>query len=226
MPSRSPALQVSLAEVRRTLHGESSQAGLPCVLVRLAGCPLRCAYCDTPEARAPGPCVALDALLDRIDGFGARRVLVTGGEPLAQEVCVPLLEAMCDRGLDVSLETSGAFDIRPIPGAVRRIVDHKGPSSGESARMLPGNLDAMGPHDELKFVIADRLDFQHAVEVIRRGDLERRTQLLLSPAHGQLPPVELARWLLEEGLDARLNLQLHKLIFGPRGDAALDSDAT
>jgi 7-carboxy-7-deazaguanine synthase len=215
-----------ISEVLRTLQGEGSTAGLPCTLVRLAGCPLRCAWCDTVHAREGGERRTCDSLLAQVRAFGQRRVLITGGEPLAQPASVELMAALLEAGHEVVLETSGALDLGGVPPGVRRVVDVKTPSSGEHARARLDDLALLGQTDEVKFVVADRADFEFALEVIASCQLERRVGLLLSPLHGLLEPRTLARWILGSGIDARLNLQLHKLAFGAQGDAGLDPDGS
>jgi len=200
-------------------------AGLPCVLLRLAGCPLRCTWCDTTFAREGGQAMSLEEVLAQVARLGPGRVLVTGGEPLAQAECLLLLSALLEAGYECILETSGAFDIAGVPPGVRRIVDVKPPSSGEQGRMLAANLELLGAGDEVKFLIADRVDFDAALAVVGAHKLEQRAALLLSPVQGRLAPATLGRWILESGVDARLNIQLHKLAFGVEGDAALRPDA-
>ncbi|MBN2359993.1 MAG: radical SAM protein [Deltaproteobacteria bacterium] len=219
MPTATTDLRIT--EILRTIEGESSRAGLPCALIRLSGCPLRCRWCDTRHAYPPGPAMTVGQVLERVAGFGVRRALVTGGEPLAQVACLDLLRALVAAGYETQLETSGALDIGAVPSAVRRIVDVKTPSSGESARMVAANLDLVGANDEVKFVIADRADFDYSVAVVQRARLCPRCEVLFSPVYGELDPALLARWILDCGVDARLNLQLHKLVLGSAGDAAL-----
>ncbi len=212
---------LQISEILRTLCGESSAVGLPCTLVRLTGCPLRCRFCDTTHAYRGGQSLTLDAVLEQVRALGIGRVLVTGGEPLAQAGCPALLRALLADHREVLLETSGAMDLSLVPAGVHRVVDVKPPSSGEGGRMRLQDLALLGDGDEVKFVVAGRADFDAALEVLRAHDLEGRVALLFAPVHGELEPKILARWLLESGVDARLNLQLHKLAFGPEGDAAL-----
>jgi 7-carboxy-7-deazaguanine synthase len=204
-----------LTEVFVSLQGETSRTGLPTVFIRLAGCPLRCRWCDTPYSFQGGETVTLDALLARVADFGVPTVCVTGGEPLAQKACLPLLTALCDAGYSVSLETSGALDVSRVDPRVSRIVDVKPPESGEHARNRWENIAHLTPHDEVKFVVCSEADFRWSREVVRRHALEGRVQVLFSPAWGQVAPRDLVRWMLESGLDARLSLQVHKVIWGP-----------
>lgn len=203
---------LAVYEIFFSLQGEGTRAGLPCVFVRLAGCPLRCAWCDTRAVReAPGTPMAVPEVLERVRSFGCPLVEVTGGEPLAQAGCRELLAALEDAGLTVLLETSGAFDLSPVPADVHVIMDVKPPSSGEQGRLVRGNFDRLGPGDEVKFVVADRADFDHALGVLS-GLPDRRFAVLFSPVPDRLEPGLLARWLLEARvMDARLQVQLHKL---------------
>lgn len=208
------AVRLRLTEIFLSLQGEASRVGLPTVFVRLTGCPLRCGYCDTAYAFHGGEMFALDDVLERVRAFGVPRVTVTGGEPLAQKGCLDLLRALCDAGHDVSLETSGALDVSEVDPRVSRILDLKAPGSGESARNLWSNLDHLLPHDEIKFVLCDRADYEWARAVIAERALPGRCPVLLSPAHGQVEPRVLAEWILEDRLPVRLQIQLHKLLWG------------
>jgi 7-carboxy-7-deazaguanine synthase len=212
---------LQLTEILSTVVGESRWAGLPCVLVRLTGCPLRCRWCDATHAYTGGEQRSVDEVLGQVRGPGPRRVLVTGGEPLVQGASVELMRRLLDAGHEVLLETSGALPIDEVPPGVHRIVDVKPPSSGEAGRMHRGNLALLGAGDEVKFVVADRTDFEAALRTLRESDLVGRCGVLISPVHGELSPLLAARWILDTGLDLRLNLQLHKLAFGDDGDAAL-----
>jgi 7-carboxy-7-deazaguanine synthase len=208
------AVRLRLTEIFLSLQGEASRVGLPTVFVRLTGCPLRCGYCDTAYAFHGGEMFALDDVLVRVRAFGVPRVTVTGGEPLAQKGCLDLLRSLCDAGHDVSLETSGALDVSEVDPRVSKILDLKTPGSGESARNLWSNLDHLLPHDEIKFVLCDRADYEWARAVIAERALPRRCPVLLSPAHGQVEPRTLAEWILEDRLPVRLQIQLHKLLWG------------
>lgn len=212
MTAKEPSLLVS--EVFHSLQGEASRIGLPTVFVRLTGCPLRCAWCDTEHAFTGGHRMAISAILAKVAGFGARQVCVTGGEPLAQKNCLPLLTALCDAGYDVSLETSGALDIGHVDPRVSRIVDLKAPGSGEAHRNRWQNLALLTPRDELKFVLADRADYDWARTAIAEHALQERCPILFSPVQGSLDPRELAEWIIADRLPVRFQLQLHKLLWG------------
>lgn len=203
-----------LTEVFLSLQGETSRAGLPTVFVRLTGCPLRCRWCDTPYSFQGGETVTLTDLLAQIAAFGVPTVCVTGGEPLAQKNCPVLLTALCDAGYSVSLETSGALDVSPVDPRVSRIVDIKAPESGEAARNRWENLAHLTPNDEIKFVLANRADYDWAREVIRAQNLTRICPVLVSPVQGELQPAQLADWVLADRLPVRMQLQLHKILWG------------
>ncbi len=188
--------------------------GLPTVFVRLTGCPLRCTYCDTAYAFQGGAWMRLDDILGQVRDLRAHHVTVTGGEPLAQQDCATLLAQLCDRGHDVSLETSGALDISPIDPRVARILDLKTPGSGEAARNRWSNLDCLTPRDEIKFVLLDEADYLWAREVMAEHRLEARCPVLFSPVHGRLAPEQLAEWILRDGLQVRFQFQLHKWLWG------------
>ena len=203
-----------ITEVFLSLQGETSRTGLPTVFVRLAGCPLRCRWCDTTYSFQGGEILSLDALLARIADFGVPTVCVTGGEPLAQKGCLPLLTALCDAGYSVSLETSGALDVGKVDPRVSRIVDIKPPASGEAERNRWENLPHLTPHDEIKFVLADRADYEWARDVLRERRLERVCPVLFSPVQGELEPAALADWIIADRLPVRMQVQLHKLLWG------------
>lgn len=188
--------------------------GLPTVFIRLAGCSLRCNWCDTPYSFTGGETRTLDSLLEEPAQFGTPYVCVTGGEPLAQKNCLHLLSALCDAGYSVSLETSGAHDIALVDARVARIVDIKPPGSGEAARNRWENLDQLTARDEVKFVLVDRHDYDWAMEVMRRHDLAARCPVLFSPVFGQLAPGLLAQWVLEDQAPVRVQIQLHKILWG------------
>ncbi|HMM54843.1 MAG TPA: 7-carboxy-7-deazaguanine synthase QueE [Candidatus Desulfobacillus sp.] len=216
MTDSAAALRIS--EIFFSLQGESSRAGLPTVFVRLTGCPLRCAWCDTEYAFSGGTAMTLGQVLDEVARHGARHVCVTGGEPLAQKACLPLLAALCDAGHAVSLETSGALDIAGVDPRVSRVMDLKAPGSGEEARNLWRNLDHLNAADELKIVVADETDYAWARRVIGERRLDAICPVLLSPVAGALEPRRLAEWVLRDRLPVRVQLQLHKLIWdGERG---------
>jgi 7-carboxy-7-deazaguanine synthase len=212
--SSAQTLRLRITEIFHSLQGETSRVGLPTTFIRLTGCPLRCGYCDTAYAFHGGQSHTLDAILAKVKDFGARHVTVTGGEPLAQRGCLDLLAALCDAGYDVSLETSGALDISAVDGRVSRIVDIKTPGSGEMGRNLWSNLLYLRAHDELKFVLCDRADYEWARDLIAQRGLTALCPVLMSPSFGQLEPRQLAEWILADRLSVRMQLQLHKLLWG------------
>lgn len=202
-------------EIYRSIQGESSFAGLPCTLVRLTGCNLRCVWCDTPAAFTGGTRLPVAAVLERALGMHTKLVLVTGGEPLLQPAVLPLMRELCDAGKTVLLETSGERDISAVDPRVHRIVDLKAPGSGESHRNRLENLAYLGPRDQLKLVLQDRADYEWARALVKAERLnERVPELLLSPVHGVLDPKELVQWVLQDELAVRVQLQLHKYIWG------------
>jgi len=207
-------LRLKLTEIFLSLQGETSFVGLPTVFVRLTGCPLRCQYCDTAYAFHGGQWHSLDAVLASVRSHGVRHVCVTGGEPLAQKACITLLSALCDAGYTVSLETSGAMDVAQVDPRVARIVDIKTPGSQEVERNRWDNLALLHAHDQVKFVLCGREDYDWAREVIVRYDLTARCEVLLSPSHTQLPPRQLAEWIIADRLPVRFQLQLHKQLWG------------
>lgn len=213
MADHSAKLRVS--EIFHSLQGESTRAGLPTVFVRLTGCPLRCTWCDTEYAFSGGETMTLGDVLIEVAKLGARQVCVTGGEPLAQKACLPLLGALCDAGYSVSLETSGALDISAVDPRVSRIMDLKAPASGEADKNQWDNLPRLNAQDEIKIVLADEADYAWAREAIRERKLDAICPVLLSPVAGQLDPQRLAEWVLRDRLPVRVQLQLHKLIWGP-----------
>lgn len=215
---RAPFLRIT--EIFHSIQGESTRAGLPCTFVRLTGCPLRCVWCDTEYAFTGGTRMTLDEIVEKVDAVGTPLVEITGGEPLAHPNAFPLAARLADAGYTVLVETSGAFDISGLDPRVIRIMDLKCPGSGESARNLWSNLDHLGPADEVKFVVADRADYEWARDVIRDRGLDRAVvegrlgALLFSPVWEAVELEDLAAWILEDRLPARFQLQLHKLIWG------------
>lgn len=212
------ALNLRISEIFFSLQGEAATAGLPTVFVRLTGCPLRCSWCDTAYAFQGGESLSLDAILSTVADFGVTAVCVTGGEPLAQKNGLILLAALCDAGYEVSLETSGALDVSAVDARVSRVVDVKCPGSGESEKNRWNNLKVLTPQDQLKFVLADRNDYDWAVAQLQdfgllqqaRGE---RPEIWFSPVADQLNPTELADWIVADRLPVRLQLQLHKLLW-------------
>ncbi len=200
-------------EIFHSIQGESTRAGEPCVFVRLTGCNLRCVWCDTAYAFHEGTEMSLAAILEQVAAHGCRMVEVTGGEPLLQDEVIPLLKELVARGHEVLLETGGSLPIEHVPPGVRRILDIKCPASGESARNRWENLDHLRDGDELKFVLANRGDYDWAAALIDERGLAGRCPLLFSPVHGDLPPADLAGWVLEDRLPVRVQLQLHKLLW-------------
>jgi 7-carboxy-7-deazaguanine synthase len=210
-----PAGTLVVHEIYRSLQGESVYAGLPCVFVRLTACHLRCGYCDTPHAFQCGQTLPLDEVVDRALALGDELVEVTGGEPLLQPEVFPLMTRLTDAGRTVLLETSGAIDVGPVDPRVHIILDVKTPGSGEVAANLDVNLDRLKSTDEVKYVVCDRDDFDWSVAHARRHGLVGRFPLLVSPAHGRVDPADLAAWTLDSRLPLRLQLPLHKRIWGP-----------
>jgi len=203
-----------LTEIFYSLQGEARTAGLPTVFVRLTGCPLRCQYCDTAYAFTGGEIHHLDAILEQVASYRPRHICVTGGEPLAQPNCLPLLERLCDAGYEVSLETSGALDVSGVDIRVSKVVDLKTPGSGEVGRNLYANLAHLTPNDQVKFVICSREDYDWAVSKLIEYRLEQRAgEVLFSPSHGQVVPRELAEWIVADNLPVRFQLQLHKILW-------------
>ena len=202
-------------EFYRSIQGESTFAGLPCIFLRLSACHLRCVYCDTPRAFGGGDSWTLDAIEEKVLAFGDRLVEITGGEPLLQPEVFPLMTRLADLGLTVLLETSGSLDIASVDPRVRIILDVKTPGSGESAENLWSNLDLLKETDEVKFVVVDRDDFDWSLDVIRDRRLCERCPVLMSAAFGKIEPVELAEWILGSRLPVRYQTQLHKLIWAP-----------
>ena len=207
-----PILKIN--EIFFSLQGETSRAGLPTVFVRLTGCPLRCSYCDTEYAFHDGKTLEFGAILSEVAKYPTQYVTVTGGEPLAQKHCIALLEALCDAGYSVSLETGGALDISKVDSRVSRIVDIKTPGSMEEQKNLWSNLDFLNQRDEIKFVLMNRADYEWAKRVFEERELSSKSPVLFSPVQGKLSSKDLAEWILEDGLNVRMQIQLHKLIWG------------
>lgn len=205
--------QLRITEIFNSLQGETSRVGLPTVFIRLTGCPLRCTYCDTAYAFTGGKNMSLANILQRVAEYVPHYVTVTGGEPLAQKNCLPLLRALCDAGYEVSLETGGALDISEVDARVMRVVDIKTPASGEAAKNRWESLALLTQHDEIKFVLCDENDYQWAKQILQQHHLTEKCAVLFSPAHGTLKVTQLADWILRDHLPVRLQVQLHKLLW-------------
>jgi 7-carboxy-7-deazaguanine synthase len=207
--------RLRINEIFYSVQGEGTRAGERCVFVRLTGCHLRCTWCDTEYAFYEGGWMSLDEILAQVRGYDCPLVQVTGGEPLLQPAVYPLMTRLADAGATVLLETSGALSIADVDPRVVRIVDVKCPGSGESDRNYWPNMALLTPRDEVKFVIADRVDYEYMRDVVLRYGLSERCPVLVAPVHGALESVQLTNWLLEDKLDVRLNIQLHKIIWSP-----------
>jgi 7-carboxy-7-deazaguanine synthase len=202
-------------EIYASVQGESTFAGLPCTFVRLTGCNLRCTWCDTPQAFYGGKRMPRGQVLEQALATGTQLVELTGGEPLLQPGALPLMAELCDAGRTVLLETSGEADVSRVDARVHKIMDLKAPGSGESQRNRWSNLEHLGPRDEIKFVLADRADYEWMRDTIRaRGLAQLGASLLASCVWGKLDPKELVAWILEDALPVRVNIQLHKIIWG------------
>jgi len=208
----SAAARLKVTEIFFSIQGEACFSGWPTVFVRLTGCPLRCQYCDTAYAFTGGEWRSFEEIETEIRRYGTQYVCVTGGEPLAQPRCTALLTSLCDLGFNVSLETSGAIDIAPVDTRVARVVDLKTPGSKEVARNLWENLGLLTPHDAVKIVICDRADYEWARDVLARYTLP--CPVFFSPSYEELPAAKLADWILEDRLPVRLQVQLHKVLWG------------
>lgn len=206
--------RLRISEIFYSLQGESTLSGLPTVFVRLTGCPLRCVYCDTSYAFQGGSWYEIDAVVDAVRQYPAKHVCVTGGEPLAQKACLTLMRNLCDEGLTVSLETSGALDISAVDSRVIRVMDLKTPSSEESDRNLMQNIDLLTDKDQVKFVIMDESDYSWTKQIISQYQLVQRCEVLLSPVWEKMSSTALAEKILADGLNVRMQLQLHKLLWG------------
>ncbi len=203
-----------IAEIFHSLQGESTRVGLPTVFVRLTGCPLRCTYCDTAYAFTGGQNMDIATILQEVARHAVRYVTVTGGEPLAQKNCLPLLQALCDAGYEVSLETGGALDVSVVDARVMKVMDIKTPASGEMEKNLWSNVDVISLRDEIKFVLCDEADYAWAKQVLQERGLADKCTVLFSPAQGSLSPTALADWVLRDHLPVRMQVQLHKILWG------------
>lgn len=201
-------------EIFHSLQGESSRVGLPTVFVRLTGCPMRCVYCDTAYAFTGGENMELDQIMVQVSEYGTRYVTVTGGEPLAQKECLVLLKKLCDASYEVSLETGGAIDTSGVDNRVAVILDVKTPGSGEVEKNLWDNLQHLKPKDEVKFVLCNRSDYDWAKQVLAERAIASKCSVLFSPVYNQVNPTELAEWILHDRLPVRMQVQLHKILWG------------
>ncbi|MCG6970577.1 MAG: 7-carboxy-7-deazaguanine synthase QueE [Gammaproteobacteria bacterium] len=206
--------RLRITEIFYSLQGESRTAGIPTVFIRLTGCPLRCGYCDTEYAFHGGQWMTVAAVLEQVAKHQTRYVTVTGGEPLAQKTCIALLTSLCEAGYEVSLETSGALTIADVDRRVVKVMDLKTPGSGEVARNCYDNIQFLHSQDQVKFVICDRQDYDWAKQQLVLHQLAGKCEILFSPSYGQMQPVELAQWILDDHLPVRFQLQLHKLLWG------------
>jgi 7-carboxy-7-deazaguanine synthase len=211
----SPELDgLRITEIFYSLQGESSNVGIPTIFIRLTGCPLRCTYCDTEYAFNGGEIYTIDSIVKEISKYDSDYITITGGEPLAQKRCLALIDRLCSTGYQVSLETSGAFDIESIHKDVKIIMDIKTPSSNESGKNLYNNIQKLKAKDEIKFVISDYKDYEWAKNLINKYHLTSVCVLLFSPEHTSLAPNKLADWILKDGLKVRMQIQMHKYIWG------------
>ena len=204
---------LKVSEIFPSIQGEAARAGRPCALVRLAGCNLRCKWCDTPYAQQGGREMSVADVLGRVRQLGCKLVEVTGGEPLTQPAASELLRELCDAGYETLLETNGSLDISQVDPRVVRIVDFKCPSSGEDSQVRWANVASLTARDEVKFVLADRTDYEFARQAIAEHSLCEECPVIFSPAADQLVAATLAKWILEDNLDVRLGLQLHRIIW-------------
>lgn len=206
--------RLRITEIFYSLQGETRTVGLPTVFVRLTGCPLRCTYCDTAYAFHGGNWMTFDEILAKVASFRPQYVTVTGGEPLAQKSCIPLLEALCDADYEVSLETSGALSIQDVDPRVVKVVDIKTPGSSEESKNLFENISYLLPHDQIKFVICNQADYEWAKSIMEKYNLANICQILFSPSFEQQNAGDLADWILNDRLQVRLQIQLHKYLWG------------
>lgn len=213
IPSHKTANQLRITEVFHSLQGESTTLGIPTVFIRLTGCPLRCHYCDTAYAFSGGELMDISELVAKTKSFQCSYVCVTGGEPLAQPGCFPLLKALCDEGFHVSLETSGARDIAEVDPRVMIVMDLKTPGSGECEKNMLSNVAHLKERDQIKFVLCNRDDYEWARVMMEEHQLVQRAQVLFSPSWEELNPTELANWIVQDNLKVRFQVQLHKILW-------------
>lgn len=206
--------QLRITEIFFSLQGETSTVGIPTIFIRLTGCPLRCQYCDTAYAFHGGKLSSIENIIEQISHYQTRFVTVTGGEPLAQKNCLKLLTELCDKNYSVSLETSGAIDIKEVDSRVIKILDIKTPGSKEADKNHWQNLSYLSIHDQIKFVICSRADYEWSRQIINEYNLSSRAHVLFSPSYQQLPAEELANWILQDQLPVRMQIQLHKYLWG------------
>lgn len=206
--------RLRITEIFFSLQGETKTVGLPTVFIRLTGCPLRCQYCDTAYAFQGGSWYHIDAILTEVKKYNVHYVTVTGGEPLAQKPCLDLLSKLCDKGYEVSLETSGALDVSGVDQRVVKILDIKTPGSGESAKNDWKNISHLLPQDQIKFVICDQADYDWARRIMIQFKLPETCQILFSPSYQEISPNKLAEWILRDQLPVRFQIQLHKYLWG------------
>jgi 7-carboxy-7-deazaguanine synthase len=214
MPAQVDSAALRINEIFYSLQGETSRVGLPTVFVRLTGCPLRCSYCDTSYAFTGGQNMSIGQILEQVAKNSTCYVTVTGGEPLAQKNCLTLLRELCDAGYQVSLETGGSIDVREVDARVMKVLDIKTPGSGEMEKNLWNNLAELSEQDEIKFVLCDEIDYSWARQVLLENKLAEKCAVLFAPVQGKLPPADLAEWILRDHLPVRMQVQLHKLLWG------------
>ncbi len=215
MTEKKKIIMLKVNEIYHSIQGESSKSGLPCVFVRLTYCNLRCTYCDTEYAFYEGEDKSIEEIIYEVKNYNCKLVEVTGGEPLVQKECLELMKKLCDEGFDVMLETGGSLQIKDIDERVLIIMDLKCPSSKMEKKNLYENIDFLKPSDELKFVIGNREDYDWSKEIISKYDLKNKSEILFSVVFGELEPVSLVNWIIEDKLDVRYQLQMHKYIWHP-----------
>ena len=208
--------RLKITEIFYSLQGEARNVGLPTVFVRLTGCPLRCAYCDTEYAFTGGEWMSFEEIIEEINKYKTKHITVTGGEPLAQKNCIPFLHDLCDLGYEVSLETSGAIKVDEVDERVTKVIDVKTPASGEEDKNRYSNFAQLSAHDQVKFVICDRADYEWSLQILDKYDLVTACEVLFSPCSGTLEATQLAEWILQDQLDVRFQVQLHKYLWGDK----------